>query len=106
MRRRKTQKTTKNTRPIPRNEENRLKTIPRNEENNDRDNTMKTHQSAAGPSSRPPRAGPSTERKARRAVGTIFKIRPILFLKNGSMELPGVGEPLDSSKTPGDLQRS
>lgn len=40
------------------------------------------------------------------AHGWIFKIRPILFLKSGGMELPRVVEPLDSSKASRDLQRT
>lgn len=43
--------------------------------------------------------GPKEEQQG----GGIFKIRLVLFLKSGGLELPRDGEPLDSSETARDL---
>lgn len=104
IRKRRVSKATKSSKTIPCNEENTTKTIPRREENSSRTMPKKSSLGKTSISNRTMRGGTSASGPSRRATGLDFQILPLLFLKNCGMELPRVGEPLDSSKTPRNLQ--
>lgn len=73
LRKRKTLRATKTAKTVPRNEEKNSKHIPQNEENSSKARTKKTHQSNAGPSSRPQYVDTSTARPPRRIAGADFQ---------------------------------